>query len=135
MKAKVPGQLITCVLCGGDGYIASRYSHEESDPYGRPDGDSTCPSCQGSGRVPFRPVPTGPHWTRIKEDGVTKWFTYCLDGWPMVAHEVSGGKFCVRLTVKNKTWEVYAPTKNDGFNELKDLPCLRTSAPSAEKGS
>src|SRR5687768_13499804 len=60
MPPKKPGDYVNCPLCGGDGYV----SHETAAYYGRPEGDSTCPSCDGRGLVVYRPLPSGPHWTR-----------------------------------------------------------------------
>ena len=40
---------ITCVLCGGDGYVSA----DTAESYGRYEGDTTCPSCDGKGKVPY----------------------------------------------------------------------------------
>jgi hypothetical protein len=45
--AKKIGDKICCSLCGGGGYV--------SEPYpGRY--DTTCPSCDGTGRMPWHPL-------------------------------------------------------------------------------
>ena len=45
-----PGEPITCSLCGGDGYV----SCETARSYGRSEGDSTCPACDGKGWSPYK---------------------------------------------------------------------------------
>jgi hypothetical protein len=49
MTSKAP--TVVCCLCGGDGYTSA----ETAANYGRHYGDTTCPSCDGKGKVISRP--------------------------------------------------------------------------------
>ncbi len=91
---KRPGDLVDCRLCGGDGYV----SHETASTYGRPAGDSTCPSCDGRGRVPYRPLPPNPSadprpddWTCKRGHRCRRRWLYCPCGAPNPDPNARGG--------------------------------------------
>jgi hypothetical protein len=46
-----PGDMITCVLCGGNGFL--------SEPWEGRD-DCKCPCCDGTGRSQYHPLPPSP---------------------------------------------------------------------------
>jgi DnaJ-class molecular chaperone len=73
LKVKI-GDRVPCSLCGGDGYV----SRETAEMGGRHHGDTTCPSCDGSGRMPYRPLCHTPSCMRLAVcDECTLCFKHC----------------------------------------------------------
>lgn len=110
-------QKAVCPLCGGDGYVSADTAHT----FGRQEGDTTCPSCDGQGRVLYRPLPTGPHWSLASQAG--QWLCYDYEGYCMVAHKIDDprGKYRVRLYADADEFTVYANDLKGAFTELKAM--------------
>lgn len=112
-----PGELVTCVLCGGDGSVSEETARDYGG-YG-----CTCPSCEGKGKVPFRPLPPGPHWGLCYTDGEEHWLTYDAEGRCVTGHRNHDSRGARRVVVHagGKEYTAYGADLYEAFKAAEAL--------------